>query len=141
MSSDDKDAVIDMMRVFYRSEAVLTNGSEEIFENDVNACIHDNPYAEGFVFENDHNELVGYAMLAKSFSTEFGKQCIWIEDIYIRPEFRAMGIGKSFFEKLFSLYPDAAFRLEVEKENKKAVHVYQKCGFEEIPYMEMIKSR
>ena len=28
-------------------------------------------------------------------------------------------------------------RLEVEEENERAVAVYEKCGFEEIPYMEM----
>ena len=38
-----------------------------------------------------------------------------------------------------SKYPDAILRLEVEAENERAVHVYQKCGFEVIPYMEMKK--
>jgi len=139
MTSNDKNAVMDMMRVFYKSDAVLSNGSEEIFENDINACISENPYVEGFVFESKKSELAGYAMLAKSYSTEFGKQCIWIEDIYIKPEFRSMGIGRMFFEKLFSLYQDVVFRLEVEEENTIAVNVYNKCGFEVIPYMEMIK--
>lgn len=38
MTEKDKNAVIGMMRVFYSSDAVLTNGSEEIFENDFNAA-------------------------------------------------------------------------------------------------------
>jgi ribosomal protein S18 acetylase RimI-like enzyme len=29
--------------------------------------------------------------------------------------------------------------LEVEEENDRAVTVYKKCGYEEIPYMEMKK--
>jgi ribosomal protein S18 acetylase RimI-like enzyme len=29
------------------------------------------------------------------------------------------------------------FRLEVEEENEGAVHVYKKCGFDILPYMEM----
>jgi ribosomal protein S18 acetylase RimI-like enzyme len=32
-------------------------------------------------------------------------------------------------------------RLEVEEENRNAIHVYEKCGYEVIPYMEMIKKR
>ena len=43
------DKVIEMMRVFYASPAVHTNGSEEIFLNDVENCINDNPYLEGYV--------------------------------------------------------------------------------------------
>ena len=60
-------------------------GSEEIFENDVENCINENPYLEGYVFE-ENGVLLGYAMVAKSFSTEFGKPCMWIEDIYLKPE-------------------------------------------------------
>jgi ribosomal protein S18 acetylase RimI-like enzyme len=36
-------------------------------------------------------------------------------------------------------YPYAIFRLEVEPENERAVHVYEECGFTVIPYMEMKK--
>ena len=51
MTIEDKADVLDMMRVFYSSEAVLSNGSEEIFLNDIENCIGDNPYLEGYVFE------------------------------------------------------------------------------------------
>ena len=135
----DKNEVIDMMRVFYQSDAVLSNGSEEIFESNVNACVNDSPYLEGFVFEHEDGEIIGYAMIAKSFSTEFGKRCIWIEDIYIKPEFRSMGIGTIFFEKLFSTYHDVIFRLEAEEDNFQAIGLYKKSGFDVIPYLELIK--
>lgn len=138
MTIDDKAAVVEMMRVFYNSEAVLSNGSEEIYSNDVDACAGENPYAEGFVFKNGDTYL-GYAMLAKGYSTEFGKNCIWIEDIYIQEVYRGMGIGRKFFEMLFSTYNDVVYRLEVEEENENAVALYKKCGFEIIPYTEMIK--
>ena len=37
--------------------------------------------------------MQGYGMAAKSFSTEYGRQCIWLEDIYIKAEYRGLGIG------------------------------------------------
>ena len=138
MTKEHAQEVIEMMRVFYTSPAVHTNGSEEIFRNDVENCINDSPYLEGYVFtENDM--LLGYAMVAKSFSTEYGKPCIWIEDIYIKSEYRGRGLGSRFFTFIEDKYPTALLRLEVEEENERAVHVYRKNGFEVMPYMEMKK--
>lgn len=138
MQQGDKQAVLQMMEVFYRSSAVHTNGSTEIFRNDVENCLGTSPYLEGYVFDHG-TSLMGYAMLAKSFSTEFGKPCIWVEDLYIQPAFRGMGIGQQFLQFVAEQYPDAVIRLEVEEENERAVYVYQKSGFEPLPYMEMIR--
>ena len=138
MVREDKSTIIDMMRVFYASPAVLSNGSEEIFEADVENCVNDSPYLEGFVFE-ENEEILGYGMIAKSFSTEFGKPCIWVEDLYLKPEYRGKGIGSKFFEYLEQNYTDCIFRLEVEEENERAIHVYEKNGFAVLPYMEMKK--
>ena len=135
----DRPQILEMMRVFYASDAVFTSGSEKIFNADVDNCISDNPYIEGYVFEGD-DVVLGYAMLAKSFSTEFGKPCIWIEDIYVKEEYRGLGIGSLFFSFIEEKYPRALFRLEVEPENERAVHVYEKCGYDVLPYMEMKKS-
>lgn len=136
MTLEDKSTVMEMMRVFYASPAVLSNGSEEIFINDIENCINDSPYLEGYIFE-DSGEIQGYAMVAKSFSTEFGKTCIWIEDLYIKNEYRGLGIGSMFLNYIKEKYADSIIRLEVEEENERAVKVYQKCGFDVLPYMEM----
>ena len=138
MTKEHAEEVIEMMRTFYASPAVHTNGSEEIFQNDVRNCINDSPYLEGYVFIED-DRLLGYAMVAKSFSTEYGKPCIWIEDIYIKPEYRGRGLGSRFFSFIEAKYPEALLRLEVEEENERAVYVYRKNGFEVMPYMEMKK--
>ena len=138
MLREDKECVMEMMRVFYASPAVLSNGSEEIFENDIENCIGESPYLEGYIFQNGQ-EIQGYAMVAKSFSTEFGKSCIWIEDLYVKSNYRSQGIGTDFFSYIESKYPNTVLRLEVEEENEPAIHVYKKCGYEVLPYMEMKK--
>ena len=138
MTINDTDAVLEMMRVFYASPAVFTNGSDEIFLKDIENCIKNRPDLEGYIIESSNN-ILGYAMIAKSFSTEFGKMCIWIEDLYIKEDYRGLGIGKTFFDFITNKYTNCIFRLEVEEENERAVKLYKKCGFTVLPYMEMKK--
>ncbi len=138
MTAADKPAVLEMMRVFYASPALLSDGSEEIFAADVDQCTGESPYLEGYVFEEDGG-IAGYAMLAKSFSTEFGRPCVWIEDLYVKPEHRKRGIGSLFLRRIGEKYRDCVLRLEAEPENESAIRVYRKCGFEPLPYLELKK--
>lgn len=138
MEIGDCAAVTDMMRGFYASDAVLTNGSDEIFSADVSECVSESPYLEGYVFENECG-IQGYAMCAKSFSTEFGKRCVWIEDLFVKEKYRGKGIGGQFLSFISDKYSDCVIRLEAEAENERAIHVYKKAGFEVLPYTEMIK--
>ncbi len=141
MTAADAPAVAAMMQVFYASPAVHTNGSAEIFARDIEACTGDCPYLEGYVFENPSapGEIMGYAMLAKSFSTEFGCPCIWLEDLYIQEKHRGKGIGNAFFTHIEETFSNVIFRLEVEEENEGAVRLYRSRGYDTLPYMEMKK--
>ena len=134
----DTDAVLEMMREFYSSPAVFTSGSDEIFISDIENCINNSDYLEGYIIERS-DESQGYAMIAKSFSTEFGKPCIWIEDLYVKEQYRGMGLGKMFLDFITEKYTGCIFRLEVEEENAGAVKLYEKCGFDFLPYLEMKK--
>ena len=138
MKEADRSAVLEMMKVFYESDAVHTNGSAQIFEADFENCINGSPYLAGYIFEGE-GEILGYAMIARSFSTEFGKPCIWIEDLYLKEDFRGLGLGSAFFKQIERENPGCLFRLEVEAENERAVAVYRKNGYEVLPYMEMKK--
>ena len=137
MRREHTQEVCEMMKVFYESPAVWTNGSKEIFLTDIENCINSSPYLEGYVFVEEE-ALAGYAMLAKSFSTELGKPCIWIEDVYFKPAYRGRGFGSDFLKFVQQKYQDAVIRLEVEEENEAAYHTYQKNGFDVMPYVEMV---
>lgn len=138
MTAEYAVRVKDMMRTFYASDAVSTNGSDDIFRADVEACISENPYAEGYVFDVN-GQIAGYAMLAKSFSTEFGKPCVWLEDLYFALEHRGKGYAGEFFEYIFAKYPQSVFRLELQPDNLSARKAYEKAGFDAMHYVEMIK--
>ena len=137
MQRDDGNAVIDMMRKFYTSPAVITNGSEKIFAANVENILRGSPYVEGFVFTVE-DKIVGYGITAHSYATEFGGECIWIEDLYIEAEYRGRGIGTKFIQYVKEIYPDKIFRLETEHDNDAALKIYKRHGFKELPYLEMV---
>lgn len=140
MENRDTEEVLAMMKVFYDSPAILHKASEEVLRRDIRDCVRDVPFVEGFVFEKE-NKIAGYSMIAKSYSTEYGGICIWIEDLYIKPEYRGSGIGTQFFSYLEEQYGENAvrLRLEVEKDNARAIGVYKKCGYQELSYVQMTK--
>ncbi len=137
MTENDRPVLLKMMHTFYSSSAVLSNGSEKIFQNDIDACLDNSPFLEGYAFVGQ-GSVIGYAMLAKSFSTEFGKPCVWIEDIYVEESYRKKGIGASFLQFVKGKYPNSLLKLEVETENAGAMRLYQKEHFRILPYTEMI---
>jgi len=54
------------------------------------------PYAEVFFAELD-GITAGFTVVFHNFSTFVGKQGLYIEDIFVKPEFRGKGIGKALF--------------------------------------------
>ena len=134
MTGDHYEEVLKMMRIFYDSPAVLHTSSDNVLRNDIDACIGDCPYLDGYVFVED-GVIAGYSMVSKSFTTEYGGICAWIEDLYVKEEFRRRGISKEFFEELSGMYPDIVrFKLEVEPENERAIETYKKCGYDKLHY-------
>lgn len=140
MECKDTDEVFSMMRPFYDSPAVLHKAPDGVLLRVIRDCTGDCPYVEGFVFEAD-GKTAGYAITAKSYSTEYGGLCVWIEDLYIKEEYRGKGFASAFFTKLEEIYKGKAvrFRLEAEEENTHAVSVYKKNGFSPLPYLQMTK--
>ena len=41
MQKEDREDILQMMKIFYSSDAVFTNGSDEIFKNDFENCINE----------------------------------------------------------------------------------------------------
>ena len=58
--------------------------------------------AEVLIGEAD-GKPVGYALFFYNFSTFLGRAGIYIEDIYISPEYRKQGYGRSFFKHIAGL--------------------------------------
>ena len=139
LNASDRSEVLEMMEVFYASDALLVHPEEAVLERMLGDALKDTPLLTGYGFEVD-GHLAGYGMVTRSYSTERGGICVWIEDIYIVPQFRGRGIGSAFLEFVQQENPGAVrLRLEAEPENGPAMAAYRKAGFEVLGYTQMVK--
>ena len=49
------------------------------------------------------SEVVGFALFFYNFSTFKGKKGLYLEDLFIYPEYRHLGYGKAFFKELMAI--------------------------------------
>lgn len=78
--------------------------------------------------------IAGYLILTLGYSLEYYGRDAFIDEIYIRDEFRGLGIGKKaiqFAEERCRILGVQALHLEVEHANVNAQKVYRKTGFED----------
>ena len=138
IKKEDKTEYLSLADKFYHTSGVMHTLPNEHFEVTFDTLLEDKTYGDIFVYEKD-NKIVGYILLAKTFSQEAGGIVIWVEELYVLPEFEGKGIGSALFEYVLGNYKVARFRLEVEPDNERAVAIYKKHGFKFIEYQQMLK--
>lgn len=71
-------------------------------EETLEKWIFDNQKAEVIFALEDGNEI-GFALFFHNFSTFLGRAGIYLEDLYVEPEYRKKGYGKALLKKLASI--------------------------------------
>ncbi|AQT60456.1 GNAT family N-acetyltransferase [Cellvibrio sp. PSBB023] len=95
------------------------------------------PKSWAIVAEID-SQLVGIATYYNIYSTFKAKPGIWLDDLFIYPQYRNMGIGKALIKKLcFIAQENGCCRLDwiVACDNKNGTEFYEYLGakiFEEV---------
>lgn len=140
LRESDRAEYVAMAAEFYASPAVAHPVDAAHFERAFDEMLRSRERAVGLIIEKD-GAIAGYVVLVRFYSQEAGGEVIWIDEIYVRERFRAVGLGHAAFERIFELFPDAvAFRLEVEPENRRAWQLYKSLGFAPMEYASMIKN-
>ena len=92
----DVAAVMDLIRGLAEYEKDLPavkNTAERLAED-----IFEHHYCDSLVAEVD-DEIVGFALYYTSYSTWKGP-CLYLEDLFVLPEFRSTGLGSKLFDRL-----------------------------------------
>ena len=85
------------------------------------------------IFALEDDKEVGFALFFHNFSTFLGKAGIYLEDLYVRPEYRGKGYGKAILKKLASIAVERGCgRLEwwCLDWNKSSIDFYLSLGAE-----------
>ncbi len=136
----DRDAYIGLVQQFYDSDAVQHTIPRENIEATFDEMMRSDVYAQGYLLI--HNDKpAGYALIAKTFSCEGGGLTVWIEEAFICAQYRSLGLGRALFAAIEAEYGPslARMRLEITPDNLRAKSLYQKLGFQEFPYLQMVK--
>lgn len=136
----DEHEIVAMVRELaeYERAADLAIGTPEQFRE---ALFGDHPAVFANIAETSTGEIAGFALWFRNFSTWQGKHGVYLEDLYVRPEFRGLGIGQLLMAELAAVceaegYP--RFEWWVLDWNESARNVYNHLGAEAltewIPY-------
>ncbi|RIW33283.1 GNAT family N-acetyltransferase [Bacillus salacetis] len=88
-----------------------------------------------FLCLKERDVLLGWIMIDKAFDYLTGDEVGWINDLYVKQEFRGKGYSILLIEEAFKRFKDNGYndvRLNVYTHNEKAVKLYEQMGFRDV---------
>lgn len=137
MNEADKTEYFTMSKDFYSSgvtNSLIDDSGREKFWKEIISGEIVRAYIIGY-----GNKTAGYAVCCMSASQEACGRVLWLDELYIKPEFRGNGLGKAFFEFIENSDEYGYVRLEVEHDNKRALKLYQSLGYADANYLSLYK--
>lgn len=125
----DTNAIISMIRELAEYENLTDEVA--IDESVFVSHLFERALAAALVAVSDEGEIVGYAIYFHSFSTFLGRAGIYLEDLYVRPQFRGQGAGLALIKELAKICEHEGFgRLEWEclDWNEPSIKFYENLG-------------
>jgi len=128
-SVEDVPLILSFIRELaeYEREPNAVRATEDDLRRDGFAA---NPKFRVIIAESDGNPA-GMAFFFHRYSTWQGRQELFLEDLFVRPQFRGKGIGKALMVHLAQIAIVEhcyGMRWEVLDWNMTAIEVYQKLG-------------
>lgn len=137
ITENDKNEYLKMADDFYHSDAVSHCIPKENFLNAFDEAVKGSPFIELYILEQE-GITAGYAAIAVTYTTEGGGKTLWLDELYVKEQFRGKGLGKSVIEFLQADKSVKRIRLEITPENERAKALYKSEGFAECEYRQMI---
>ena len=131
----DDDLIVEMCLRLYAEDAGLTPVRAENMRGTLEALRREPRRGQAVALEIE-GRILGYALLIPYWSNEFGGDVCAIDELFIVPEGRSRGHGRSLFDAIArgELWPTpiVAMALGVTPGNSRARKLYERLGFAEI---------
>lgn len=127
---EDTSLVLEFIRELAAYEELLDEVVAD--EKTLEEWIFDKQKAE-VIFLLEGDKEVGFALFFHNFSTFLGRSGIYLEDLYVKPEYRGKGYGKAILKKLAAIAMERGCgRLEwwCLDWNKPSINFYLSLGAE-----------
>jgi GNAT superfamily N-acetyltransferase len=130
-TSDDIPTILGLIRELadYEKLSHMVQATEESLRRDL---FGPRPFAEILIGRLD-GQAVGYALFFHSYSTFLAKPGIYLEDVYVQPAARGVGVGKALFRAVATVaHERGCGRLEfsVLDWNQPSIDFYRALGSE-----------
>lgn len=137
ITENDWELYRDYVDAFYHTDAVNAPVPTENYRLTFDEMLRSDAYVKGYIFEYEGTPC-GFALLSKTFSQEAGGYSVTIEEIYMEEACRGKGLATEFFGWLKAQPDIMRLRIEVEDYNEGAKRLYERMGFELLPYLQMV---
>jgi len=130
-TESDVDSVLELETAFYAGEGYPFDVDEA--RTLLTRLLREPERGQIWVAERG-NELVGYFILTFGYSIEFHGIDGLLDELYVRPEARGLGLGKralALAETICRELGIRALHLAVEHRNSSAQELYRQAGFKE----------
>ena len=126
----DSNVLTDLILELYIEDPGTKDMTPEKIQNTLNILSEHTDRGTIMVIEKGEN-IIGYSILIKFWSNEFGGNIVIIDELFIKKEFRSQGIGAEFLRYLAKnkIFEAVALQLEVTENNLKARRLYKSLGF------------
>jgi ribosomal protein S18 acetylase RimI-like enzyme len=138
-TEQDVSVLLEMMEDFNRSELISWEPSAT--EVALRKLLREPALGQAVVLE-DGGRVQGYAVLTYGYDLEFAGRDAYLTELYLRPEARGRGLGKWLLAGVEERAREAgvqALHLMVRPENRTALTLYQRAGFEVPPRVFLTK--
>lgn len=134
----DWDDIRAMGRQFHAEDGhALSDKGEAALQS----ALAPSPYVRTWLV-TEQGQVAGYGVLCFSYSIEFGGLTSYLDNLYVKPEFRGHGTGTralQLFEDISRAEGCCIFHLEVEAGNARAFEFYRRHGLRDTQRRLLIK--
>ena len=130
----DLHALVRSLAEFERLGDLCTSTEAELAD----ALFGPHPVAEALIARLDAKSeiCIGFALFFHTYSTFLGRRSLWLEDLFVQPEYRGTGVGRALLTALAVLAQQRGcgrFEWAVLDWNVRAIAFYERLGARVLP--------